>query len=153
MDHFNTSRKPLKFYKMYKNNKNFIYKIDNIFTKEECKEFINMYNDSSNNIKDIDYPGRQYTRLLFKDKNLAKRLHEVIKPCLINEDLLNQSSGVNDHIRLSKYKLIQSFEKHKDGFNRDGNNSESYATLNIFLNDEFNGGRTLFFNHMDSNAY
>ena len=37
------------------------------------------------------------------------------------------------------------FGIHKDGMNRDKENNISYATLNIFMNKGFNGGKTIFY--------
>lgn len=38
------------------------------------------------------------------------------------------------------------FNKHKDGFNQDKNGNISIITFNIFLNDNFDGGETYFYN-------
>ena len=57
------------------------------------------------------------------------------------------SVGINKYIRLSKYEPGQFFGIHKDGINFDKDNRQnmSYATLNIFLNDDFEGGETIFY--------
>jgi len=54
---------------------------------------------------------------------------------------------MNSHIRLSMYDPKQFFGIHKDGINFDKDNKQrmSYATLNIFLNDDFEGGATTFY--------
>jgi hypothetical protein len=54
---------------------------------------------------------------------------------------------MNEHIRLSMYDPDQFFGIHKDGINFDKNNKQrmSYATLNIFLNDNFEGGQSTFY--------
>ena len=57
------------------------------------------------------------------------------------------SDGMNSHSRLSMYDPKQFFGIHKDGINFDKNNKQrmSYATLNIFLNDNFEGGAATFY--------
>ena len=54
---------------------------------------------------------------------------------------------MNSFIRLSKYEPGQFFGIHKDGIHFDETNQQnmSYATLNIFLNDNFEGGETIFY--------
>ena len=63
------------------------------------------------------------------------------------EKIKKIANGMNSHIRLSMYKPGQFFGIHKDGINFDKNDNKrmSYATLNIFLNDDFEGGNTTFY--------
>ena len=65
------------------------------------------------------------------------------------------SDGMNDHIRLSKYDPGQFFGIHKDGINFDDRNKQnmSYATLNIFSNDNFEGGETIFYKNDKKKFY
>ena len=44
---------------------------------------------------------------------------------------------------------------HKDGINFDKDNKQnmSYATLNIFLNDDFEGGETIFYSNDKNTGY
>ena len=62
--------------------------------------------------------------------------------------------GMNKYIRLSKYEPDQFFGIHKDGINFDKDNKQnmSYATLNIFLNDNFYGGETIFYDNSKKNV-
>jgi predicted 2-oxoglutarate/Fe(II)-dependent dioxygenase YbiX len=57
----------------------------------------------------------------------------------------NQVTGLNDHFRFSKYHPGQQFGIHRDGINQDATGARSALTLNIFLNDDFEGGSTDFF--------
>ena len=59
---------------------------------------------------------------------------------------------MNKYIRLSKYVPGQFFGIHKDGinFDKDNKSNMSYATLNIFLNDDFEGGETIFYDKAQS---
>ena len=47
--------------------------------------------------------------------------------------------------RILKYQEGGQFEIHMDGVNKDENGNISTLTLNIFLNDNFDGGETDFF--------
>ena len=56
---------------------------------------------------------------------------------------------LNTHFRYSKYEHGMEFGLHRDGVNQDRNGRRSVITFNIFLNDDFDGGETDFFD--DSN--
>ena len=123
----------------------FVYQIDNLLTPEECKEYIDMFKQTEL-IEDIDDKHRKYHRIQFYDQELADKLYIKIKRYLSNK-LKKIADGMNGHIRLSKYDPKQFFGIHKDGINFDKTNKRrmSYATLNIFLNEDFEGGSTTFY--------
>ena len=122
----------------------FVYNIDNLLTKEQCFYYKNMF--KNNDVENIDDKHRKYYRIQFDDKNLADELYDKIKPHL-SKKIKKIANGMNSHIRLSMYKPGQFFGIHKDGINFDKNDNKrmSYATLNIFLNDDFEGGNTTFY--------
>lgn len=126
------------------NNKtmDFLYAIDDLLTEEQCEEYMNMFNDDSI-VEHINEPHRKYHRVQFIDKKLADTLYEKVKN-YIPKKTKKISVGINDHIRLSKYEPGQFFGIHKDGMNRYDDNI-SYATLNIFLNSDFEDGETIFY--------
>ena len=125
----------------------FVYQIDNLLTSEECKKYIDMF-EQPELVEDIDYKHRKYHRIQFDDQELADKLYIIIKKYLSNK-LKKIADGMNGHIRLSMYEPNQFFGIHKDGINVDKNNRQriSYATLNIFLNgrEDFEGGETTFY--------
>ena len=123
----------------------FLYSIDNILTNEQCQKYIDLFNDPSK-VENINDKHRKYHRIQFQDKELAQLLYEKVKH-YIPKKIINISVGMNSFIRLSKYEPGQFFGIHKDGINFDHENNKnmSYATLNIFLNDGFEGGETIFY--------
>lgn len=123
----------------------FVHQIDNILTEEECQHYMDMFNNKEL-VEDIDDTHRKYHRVQFRDQELADRLFEKVKGYLPKK-IKKISDGLNDHIRLSMYDPGQFFGIHKDGINFDRDNKQrmSYATLNIFLNNDFEGGETTFY--------
>lgn len=123
----------------------FLYAIDGILTKEQCLNYISMFDDP-NNVEHINDKHRKYYRVQFKDEELAAELYEKVQS-YIPKKIKKICVGMNKYIRLSKYEAGQFFGIHKDGINFDEDNKQnmSYATLNIFLNDDFEGGATLFY--------
>jgi predicted 2-oxoglutarate/Fe(II)-dependent dioxygenase YbiX len=122
----------------------FLYQIDEILTDKECQHYIQMF-DNKKIVEDINDKHRKYHRIQFCDKELADNLYEKVKH-YIPKKIKNIAVGMNDHIRLSKYDAGQFFGIHKDGLNFTDNRAQmSYATLNIFLNCDFEGGETTFY--------
>ena len=123
----------------------FVYKIDNLLGDDECHKYINMFKNKDI-VEHINDKHRKYHRVQFDDQKLADQLFLKIKDYLPNK-IKKIADGMNSHIRLSMYDPGQFFGIHKDGINFDQNNKQrmSYATLNIFLNDNFRGGETTFY--------
>ena len=85
-------------------------------------------------------------RNIWNFKYICFTIFSIIK-VYIPKKIKKVSIGLNSHFRLSKYEEGQFFGIHKDGINFDHENKKnmSYATLNIFLNDNFEGGETIFY--------
>ena len=124
---------------------NFLYAIDNILSKEQCQTYIDMFDDPSK-VELINDKHRKYHRVQFQDEQHANELYEKVKS-YIPKKTKKICVGMNKYIRLSKYEPGQFFGIHKDGINFDKDNKQnmSYATLNIFLNEDFEGGETIFY--------
>lgn len=123
----------------------FLRQIDNIFTEEECKELIERANKVG--WKDIDRGIATYKRVTIVDKDLADLLFKKIKDLDLIGTHFNGSriTGLNEFFRFSKYEPGEKFNMHKDGFNVNKAGDRSIMTLNIFLNDDFDGGETDFY--------
>lgn len=126
---------------------NFLYVIDDILSEKDCVKYIKLF-DNPNNVEIINDKNRKYFRVQFQDEELGKVLFEKIKNYLPKK-IKKITVGMNKYIRLSKYEPGQFFGIHKDGINFDKDNKQnmSYATLNIFLNENFEGGETIFYDN------
>jgi len=122
----------------------YLWQIDNIFTPEQCEKLIN-YLDSKEYHKVTRGDMASYKRQIIVDRSLAdylfKRLKSIIPEFYKDHKLIY----MNDHFRVSKYKPGEEFKMHRDGVNVDSKGNRSVLTLNIFLNDKFDGGETDFF--------
>ena len=122
----------------------FLYIIDNILTDKECERYIRIFNNPKK-VETINTKKRKYHRVIFIDEDLANKLYDKVKD-FIPKKIKNKVVGLNKYIRLRKYDKGQFFGIHKDGINVDKETSSmSYATLNIFLNENFEGGNTTFY--------
>ncbi len=122
----------------------YLLTIDDLLTEEECKFFIKLIDDGK--LEKIDRANYAiYDRLIYNNKEFADLIYNRIKH-LIPEIYNNQKIVcVNNHIRLSKYDINGEFKMHRDAINQDTNGNRSIFTVNVFLNDNFEGGETDFF--------
>ncbi len=115
---------------------------DDLFTKEECQKLIEFFDSSET--KFIDRGIAEYYRVEEDSEPMALKLWDKIKDHLPSHYEGNRITCLNTHFRYSKYEHGMEFEQHRDGVNQDKNGYRSIFTLNIFLNDEFEGGETDF---------
>jgi prolyl 4-hydroxylase len=116
---------------------------DNIFSEEECKDLIKHFD--SNKTKFIDRGIAEYYRLEEDLPEMANILWNKVKNELPEYYSNKKLLYLNTYFRYAKYEHGMEFGLHKDGLNQDKNGNRTILTFNIFLNDEFTGGETDFF--------
>ena len=134
--------------------------MDGILTEAECRELIVLL-DKPEELQAVDRGFAHYDRNILVSAELAARIYERIKGALPADIVggnvgglkgMTEASGdlktevyLNDHFRFSKYHPGQRFDVHRDGFNADRSGGRSFMTVNIFLNSDFLGGETAFY--------
>ena len=115
--------------------------VDNILTAEEAKAFVDMVD--SVKLHTVEGSISSYDRhIMISDEWADKIYHRVIE--YFPEDLRPRLS-INNYFRFSKYSPGGFFYIHRDGINVNESEKRSFTTINIFLNDEFQGGETSFY--------
>ncbi|MFL5728391.1 MAG: prolyl hydroxylase family protein [Cytophagaceae bacterium] len=137
--------------KLFRHNES-IWTIDNFISKEECEDLINFSENAgyqeaevstdkgSKMIKGI----RNNYRVIHQDLTLAEKLWGKLKefcPSLIEN---NTALGLNEQFRFYKYESEQRFKRHIDGRFKRNDLEESRITFMIYLNEDFEGGETVF---------
>lgn len=130
-----------------------LFVIRSYLTPEECVEFIARsealgYGEAPITTafgfemrKDV----RDNARVILDDFDLAARLYERARPLLPAVWKGWELVGFNERLRFYRYDPGQRFAPHRDGsFWRD-NGEESQLTFMIYLNDDFQGGTTNFY--------
>ena len=133
----------------------YLKQIDDIFSQEECKKLIERANKEGWHLPET---GGSYMRSIIVDRELADSLFTKLKSHIPDTYLDYKLLYINDHFRFSRYNTGGIFPVHKDGTNYDasrtneydGYSTESVFTLNIFLNDDFEGGETDFFEQYEN---
>ena len=124
--------------------------MDGILTEAECREIITLL-DKPEELEAVDRGFANYDRNMLVSAEWAARIYGRIRGALPAELYIGQQGGLkteiylNDHFRFSKYHPGQSFHIHRDGFNADERGGRSFMTVNIFLNSDFLGGETAFY--------
>ncbi len=144
-----------------KNSNNMIWKIDNFLLENECQLII----DSAEKVGFEYLKYRNSSRLIgFENSgNLTKLIEDRLKTeCLLNKinnkKLQSTPYGfgsnyikwnkleplINKCYRINKYTNNQEFKFHRDAQYTQSDNVKSSHTLLIYLNDDFDGGNTVF---------
>lgn len=135
------------------------YLFPKFFTPQECDYSI----EKSENQGFIEAPVgqsqvvkkdiRNNERIILIDKNLADNIYSRLYS-LLPKEILDEKIPVslNDHFRVYKYSPGQRFKPHYDGIVRLPD-SESFLTVLIYLNHDYEGGKTRFYERYDSKSY
>lgn len=119
-------------------NGRFIHVLDDLLSPEECKNFIQQLNVDK--LQRIDNHMATYDRNILVNDEFADIIYSRVQPYLPEGTI-----RCNEYFRFSKYHPGQEFKIHTDGTNQDKFKNVSKYTINIFLNIEFTGGETNFF--------
>lgn len=133
---------------------NRIFLIADFLSATECQNFIAQSENAGFEIAPLNSDVsavfrsdiRNNTRLIWDDETLAKRLFERAAPHLAANWLGWELHGFNERWRFYRYEPGQAFRTHADGpFCRD-ETEQSHFTFLLYLNDDFEGGETNFWN-------
>jgi hypothetical protein len=128
--------------------------LHNVFTPEECKALIKISEDTGYSPALVNIGGGR--QVLMKGYRDSSRVviddHEFVR-CLLTRisTFLPQSFKgeslveINERLRFLRYDSGDKFEPHCDGaFGRDDNSAVTLITLQMYLNEGFEGGETTF---------
>ncbi len=87
---------------------------------------------------------RNNERVMFDDIDLAARLFTRIEQSLPRQLCGMHAVGANERFRCYRYQPGQQFAAHFDGCYERNSQERSLLTLIVYLNDDFEGGRTAF---------
>lgn len=131
----------------------YVYVIHGFLSPQECQQYIAMAEE----LGFVDAPittlegavmrkdVRNNTRVLADDPITAKHLWQRIQPWVIDPWRQRSAIGLNERLRFYKYEPGQSFAPHFDGRYRRSQFEKSDFTFLVYLNDDFGGGGTRFF--------
>lgn len=116
--------------------------IENLLSEEECRVIVAKFLDSP--LLQAERNGANYKRSVLFDRDLAEKLALRVKQYIPKSWNVVELS---DRFRFSKYVPGGEFALHQDGIYQDPRTGRrSGYTLSIYLNDDYVGGETTFFN-------
>lgn len=127
--------------------------VDNVFTKEECDEFIRQAEEIGFTMALLNVGGgreklapdvRNNSRCYIDSFEESERIWERIKQFVPQVWNGHQALGLNERLRVLRYDEGEYFAPHFDGSYQRDNGERSYITLQLYLNEGFEGGHTTF---------
>lgn len=138
--------------------------IPDFLSPAECRELIGNAEKRGFSSAELDYPPsyRNNDRQVLDDSTLAgwllDRLHQVVDgtASLLPDDIAADWTlqGINERLRLCRYRPGQRFHIHQDGVHHRGADCRSMLTFMIYLTDgdDFEGGDTVFYSQGPSDG-
>ena len=123
--------------------------MDDILSPTECTDFIQLL-DNPDELELVDHGYASYERNILHSPEWATIIYNHIIAHL--PEKIKHNIYINNYFRFSKYTHGQRFGLHQDKVNRDKNGSKAIMTVNIFLNDNFEGGETCFYENDDATS-
>ncbi|SFO85997.1 2OG-Fe(II) oxygenase superfamily protein [Chitinophaga sp. YR627] len=130
-----------------------IFTINDFLSHDECSALIGKSEEMGYEEATVDVGGgqqrmikgvRNNERVLYKDELYAGLLWDRLKAFAPEGKSGESACGLNELFRFYKYSPGQRFKMHKDGsFTRDPYEASQYTFL-IYLNNEYEGGETIF---------
>jgi len=118
-----------------------VVRIDNLLFPEECKDVIAKFLSSP--MLKAERNGANYDRSVIFDRPLAEMLAQRCERFVPRHWNMIEFS---DRFRFSRYDMGGEFGIHQDGIYQDPRTGRrSGYTLSIYLNDDYEGGETTFF--------
>jgi prolyl 4-hydroxylase len=130
-----------------------IFEISDILTETECAQLIDRIRSTGTELATInttrgvkiDAQIRNNRRVIFDDAEWANDLLDRVKDRIPQEIHGMILAGANERLRCYEYLPGHRFAPHSDGAFIRNEDERSWYTFIIYLNQEFEGGETVFF--------
>lgn len=125
------------------------FQVDDIFSEAECLQLIEKAEEYGFGKTEYPQSYRGNLRLITTDASLSitvwKRVKAVVPEQLVHDSEVWEATGLNECWRLAKYRPGDQFEAHVDACFRRSATEKSFFTVNIYMNGDFEGGTTRFY--------
>lgn len=125
-------------------NEPLLWTVENVYTEAECRNFIHLIEESSPTLATNNPLYRDQDRVIRDDLEMAEELFRRLRPHLPAQMNQLRLFGLNDRLRMYRYREGQRFEPHMDHWYRPSVNRITLHTVLVYFNDNFEGGETRF---------
>lgn len=131
-----------------------IMTVDKVFSAQECQQLIDFSHQFnyevapitvSRTASEVQLEYRNNQRIIYDDAIFAEKIFAKIKAYLPEFLFKWQIRGLNERFRFYLYENGQTFKPHYDGNYEVSYWHSSQLTLLIYLNEDFDGGETIFY--------
>ena len=129
-----------------------IWLIEGFCTPIECQGLIELSEDQGYVRADVNLPGgakivkgiRNNKRAIYMNTDLVQAYWSRLRPYCppVIGDWV--AIGLHERLRFYKYQSGERFKRHIDGHTQRNTNEKSFITFMIYLNDDYQGGHTIF---------
>jgi len=121
-----------------------LWLVENVYTKEECDRFIDFIERSSPTLATNNPLYRDQDRVIKDDPEIAEELFRRLYLHLPQQIHSLKLVGLNERLRMYRYRLGQRFKPHMDHWYRPSETQITLLTVLAYFNDDFEGGETRF---------
>jgi Rps23 Pro-64 3,4-dihydroxylase Tpa1-like proline 4-hydroxylase len=125
-------------------NEPLLWSVDDVYTKEECDRFIELIESSSPTLATNNPLYRDQDRVIKDDPAITEELFRRLYHHLPKQINTLKLVGLNERLRMYRYRRGQKFEPHMDHWYRPSENQITLHTVLVYFNDNFEGGETRF---------
>jgi len=121
-----------------------LWTIPNVYTVDECREWIGLIERGSPTLATNNPLYRDQDRVIRDDPEMAAELFQRLRPHLPEQMGTLRLVGLNERLRLYRYRTGQRFDPHMDHWYRPDEHRISLHSVLMYFNDDFEGGETRF---------
>lgn len=121
-----------------------LWSVEDVYTEAECRGFIDLIERSAPALATNNPLYRDQDRVIKDDPGIAGELFRRLRPHLPERINVLRLVGLNDRLRMYRYRAGQRFEPHMDHWYRPSESQVTLHTVLVYFNDDFEGGETRF---------
>ncbi len=125
-------------------NEPLLWIVEDVFSPQECAEFISFIEKSSPQLATNNPIYRNQDRVIIDSPTKSQTLFHRLRPSLPTEIEKYKLYGLNERLRMYRYRAGQKFEPHMDHWYQPNESQISLHSVLVYFNDDFEGGETRF---------
>ena len=126
-----------------------LWTVEGVYTAAECDRFVELIERSSPALATDNPLYRDQDRVIRDDPETAGELFARLRPYLPERMGPLRLLGLNERLRMYRYRPGQRFEPHMDHWYRPGEGRITLHTVLVYFNDDFAGGETRFHEQLE----
>ena len=130
-------------------NEPLLFSVPDVYSAKECERFISMIEAGAPRLATNNPAYRDQDRVIRDDQQIAGELFSRLRAHLPVTMGPLHLVGLNDRLRMYRYRPGQRFDPHTDHWYQPSANRITLYTVLVYFNDDFEGGETRFQEQLD----